>query len=64
MDKDPYTQALADCQSLAGKRYDPKLVEALALLVMGMQQGMSLQAYQPKIAAGMWLINDDDDRED
>lgn len=64
VDKDPYTQALADCQSLAGKRYDPKLVEALALLVMGMQQGMSLQVYQPKIAAGMWLIDGDEDRED
>ena len=52
-----YTQALADCQTMAGKLYDPKLVEALALLVMGMQQGMSLQTYQPKIAAGMWLID-------
>ena len=59
-DKNPYTEALADCQALAGQRYDPKLVEALALLVMGMQQGMSLQAYQPKIAAGMWLIDADD----
>jgi DICT domain-containing protein len=56
-DKNPYTQALADCQTLAGKRYDPKLVEALALLVMAMQQGMSLQTYQPKIATGMWLID-------
>ncbi len=52
-----YTQALADCQTMAGELYDPKLVEALALLVMGMQQGMSLQTYQPKIAAGMWLID-------
>ena len=55
-----YTQALADCQTMAGRLYDPKLVEALALLVMGMQQGMSLQIYQPKIAAGMWLIDSSD----
>jgi HD-GYP domain-containing protein (c-di-GMP phosphodiesterase class II) len=56
-DKNPLTQALADCQQLAGKRYDPKLLDALSLLVMGMQQGMPLQAYRPKIAAGMWLID-------
>ena len=56
-DKNPLAQALADCQTLAGKRYDPKLLDALSLLVMGMQQGMTLQAYQPKIATGMWLVN-------
>ena len=56
-DKNPLTQALADCQTLASKRYDPKLLDALSLLVMGMQQGMTLQAYQPKIATGMWLVN-------
>ncbi|MEM9506633.1 MAG: DICT sensory domain-containing protein [Cyanobacteria bacterium P01_E01_bin.35] len=56
-DKNPMTQALADCQALAGKRYDPKLLEALSLLVMGMQQGMTLEAYRPKIATGMWLVD-------
>ena len=56
-DKNPMTQALADCQSLSGKRYDPKLLDALSLLVMGMQQGMTLQAYHPKIATGMWLVD-------
>ncbi|MGL5940539.1 MAG: DICT sensory domain-containing protein [Waterburya sp.] len=59
-DKNPVTQALADCQSLAGKRYDPKLLDALSLLVMGMQQGMTLEAYQPKIATGMWLVDSSD----
>jgi DICT domain-containing protein len=59
-DKNPVTQALADCQSLAGKRYDPKLLDALSLLVMGMQQGMSLGTYQPKIATGMWLVDSND----
>lgn len=56
-DKNPMTKALEDCQGLAGKRYDPKLLDALSLLVMGMQQGMTLQAYQPKIATGMWLVD-------
>ena len=50
-------RALEDCQALAGRRYDPKLLDALSLLVMGMQQGMTLQGYQPKIATGMWLVN-------
>ncbi len=57
LDKNPMTQALADCQALAGKRYDPKLLDALTLLVMGMQQGMTLEAYRPKIATGMWLVD-------
>ncbi|MEL6494196.1 MAG: DICT sensory domain-containing protein [Cyanobacteria bacterium J06623_7] len=56
-DKNPLGRALGDCQALAGKRYDPKLIDALSLLVMGMQQGMTLQAYQPKIATGMWLVD-------
>jgi DICT domain-containing protein len=56
-DKNPSAQALKDCQALAGKRYDPKLLDALSLLVMGMQQGMTLQGYRPKIATGMWLID-------
>ena len=51
------SQALAECQAQAGSAFDPKLVDALGLLVMGMQQGMDISAPQPKIAAGMWLIN-------
>lgn len=51
------SKALAQCQRQAGEAFDPKLVEALALLVMGMLQGMSLQTNQPKIAAGMWLLD-------
>jgi DICT domain-containing protein len=51
------SKALAQCQHQAGVAFDPKLVEALSLLVMGMQQGMSLQVNQPKIAAGMWLLD-------
>ena len=55
--ENPLTLALDHCQNYAGKIYDPKLVEALGLLVMGMQQGMTLQAYRPKIAGGMWLVD-------
>jgi len=55
----PAAQALSDCQAAAGTLYDPKLVEALALLAIGLQQGMSLQASQPKIAAGMWLLENE-----
>jgi DICT domain-containing protein len=51
-------KALDQCQAAAGTTYDPKLVETLTLLAMGMQQGMNLQAYQPKIAAGIWLIEE------
>ncbi len=56
-DENPIERALAYCHTLAGQAFDPKLVEALGLLAMGMQQGMSLQVNQPKIAAGIWLLN-------
>lgn len=51
------SQALAECQSKSGQAFDPKLVDTLALMAMGMQQGMDLQTNQPKIAAGMWLLD-------
>ncbi len=57
------SKALVECQELSGKAFDSKLVEALMLLVMGMQQGMSLSANQPKIAAGMWLLNSPENEE-
>ncbi|MFW6358802.1 MAG: DICT sensory domain-containing protein [Chroococcales cyanobacterium] len=50
------SRALADCQEKAGTVFDPKLVETLQLLVMGMQQGISLSATPPKIASGIWLL--------
>jgi HD-GYP domain-containing protein (c-di-GMP phosphodiesterase class II) len=55
--ENPFVEALTECQAKVGEAFDPKLVEALTLVVMGMQQGMSLQANQPKIAAGMWLLD-------
>ena len=57
---DPLTRGLTYCQTEAGKAFDPKLVETLELLVRGLQQGLSLQATPPKIAAGMWLIDPED----
>jgi len=56
-------QALAECRGqqgtgpTKGDRWDPKLVESLALLVYGLQQGIGLPATSPKIAAGMWLLD-------
>lgn len=55
----PLQQALAACQAQSGKRFDPKLAEVLALLVVGLQQGMDLAVHQPKIAAGIWLLDED-----
>jgi DICT domain-containing protein len=50
-------QALADCQAVAGERWDPKLVDTLALLAIGVQQGLSLPVTPPKLTAAMWLLD-------
>jgi DICT domain-containing protein len=50
-------QTLAEFQAEQGSCWDPKLVEALSLLVCGLQQGLSLPISVPKISAGMWLID-------
>ncbi|MDB9494291.1 DICT sensory domain-containing protein [Spirulina major CS-329] len=55
----PFQDALAVCQAQAGQRFDPKLAETLVLLVFGLQQGMNLAVHQPKIASGIWLLDDD-----
>jgi HD-GYP domain-containing protein (c-di-GMP phosphodiesterase class II) len=52
-----FAQVLADCQAAAGERWDPKLVETLSLLVMGLQQGLSLSITFPKVTSGMWLLD-------
>ena len=59
----PLAEAFQICQNQAGKAFDPKLVEALALLVMGMQQGMNIEVNQPKIAAGIWLLDENMDKQ-
>jgi HD-GYP domain-containing protein (c-di-GMP phosphodiesterase class II) len=50
-------QAYQSCQQGANEQWDPKLVEALGLLVSAMQQGMNLPVALPKIAAGLWLLD-------
>lgn len=50
-------KALAECQAQAGDRWDPKLVETLTLLVMGLQQGLNLPVTPPKVSSGMWLLD-------
>lgn len=49
--------ALAEFQTDAGDRWDPKLVEVLGLLVNALQQGLDLPVALPKIAAGLWLFD-------
>ncbi len=56
--ENPLNEAFNSCQQQAGKIFDPKLVEGLGLLVLAMQQGMNIPVSQPKIAAGMWLIDE------
>lgn len=56
-------EALSVCQAQQGSRFDPKLVEALALLVSGLQQGLSLEVVVPKIAAGLWLLDSRSDED-
>jgi DICT domain-containing protein len=53
----PLTQALAQCQVEQGDRWDPKLVDALALLVSGMEQGLELPTQSFKVTAGLWLLD-------
>ncbi|HEY9693435.1 MAG TPA: DICT sensory domain-containing protein [Oculatellaceae cyanobacterium] len=50
-------QVLSECQAQSGDRWEPKLVETLALLVMGLQQGLSLPVKPPKVSNGMWLLD-------
>ncbi len=52
--------ALEQCQSQSGHQFDPKLVETLTLLVRGMQQGLQIPSLPPKIASGIWLLDEQD----
>jgi DICT domain-containing protein len=60
---DCMTRALEECKNppdsgaTAPVHWDPKLVDTLALLVSGMQQGLNLPVYLPKISSGLWLID-------
>lgn len=52
-----FTQALEECRQQQSYRFDPKLVDALALLVMGLQQGLELPINTPKFSTGIWLTD-------
>jgi DICT domain-containing protein len=58
-----FSQALTECQQQQSTRFDPKLVETLFLLVMGLQQGMELPLITPKESSGMWLLDSQWDSE-
>ncbi|MGB5973642.1 MAG: DICT sensory domain-containing protein, partial [Nodosilinea sp.] len=53
------SEVLTTCQSEAGERWDPKLVEILGLMVMGLQQGISMPTIPTKISLGVGLLNPD-----
>jgi DICT domain-containing protein len=52
-----FAQALEECREQQSTRFDPKLIEALTLLVMGLQQGLEIPLTAPKASAGMWLLD-------
>lgn len=56
---DPLTAVLQRCQSQQGGRWDPKLVEILALMVKGLQQGLSLPTIPMKFSMGVGLLSPD-----
>lgn len=55
--EDTLSLALEECSRMEGERWDPKLVETLKLLVIALQQGVSLPVVLPKIASGLWLLD-------
>ncbi|WP_193197861.1 DICT sensory domain-containing protein [Nostoc sp. MG11] len=52
-----FSQALDECRQQQSTRFDPKLVDTLALLVMGLQQGLNLPMMTPKVSAGIWILD-------
>ncbi len=55
------TRAFEHCQTQQGDRWDPKLLEVLQLLIVALQQGVDLPVTLPKIAAGLWLLDPQDE---
>ncbi|MCM0591047.1 MAG: DICT sensory domain-containing protein [Gloeotrichia echinulata IR180] len=51
-----FAQAFDECRQQS-TRFDPKLIDTLGLLVMGLQQGLDLALIEPKVSAGLWLID-------
>jgi HD-GYP domain-containing protein (c-di-GMP phosphodiesterase class II) len=52
-----FSQALDQCRKQQSTRFDPKLVDTLGLLVMGLQQGLDLPIMTPKVSRGLWLLD-------
>lgn len=52
-----FTQSLEQCQKQQSTRFDPQLVDTLALLVMGLQQGLDLPIMTPNVTSGLWLLD-------
>ncbi|MBD2293774.1 metal-dependent phosphohydrolase [Anabaena sphaerica FACHB-251] len=55
--QDILTQALDQCRQQQSTRFDPKLIDTLTLLVMGLQQGLNLSIMTPKVSSSMWLLD-------
>jgi DICT domain-containing protein len=55
--QDIFAQALDYCRQQQSTRFDPKLVDTLTLLVMGLQQGLDLPLMTPKVSSSMWLLD-------
>lgn len=49
--------ALNICRQRQSTRFDPKLVDTLTLLVMGLQQGLDLPLMAPKFSTSMWMLD-------
>jgi HD-GYP domain-containing protein (c-di-GMP phosphodiesterase class II) len=56
-DANVFNAVLAEFRQEQGDRWEPKLVATLELLIMGLQQGLSLPIAPTKISSGMWLID-------
>ena len=50
--------ALTHCQAGSGTLWDPKLVETLTILAMGLQQGLGLPSTPIKVSAGLWTLDE------
>jgi DICT domain-containing protein len=55
--QDALDSALCDCQLLMGKRWEPRLVSLLGVVVNSLQQGLPLPALLPKFTNGLWLLD-------
>ncbi|MGD1900699.1 MAG: DICT sensory domain-containing protein [Geitlerinemataceae cyanobacterium] len=58
-DGEAIAAALERCKNETGTHWDPKLVESLQLLILGLQQGLSLPSGNFKISAGLWSLDDE-----